>query len=173
MEEFCKQKLEKVKNINSFNDYGVKKLSENMLKSMTVENKRQFLERSDILSSYPDKFLIEFLTEYLQELRKKNKGATISTSILRSLTKSQLEKLGKEMEELKNSWDYMSIWFSQNFSDKLNKFGPHRDLTISEKQEKRAVLKDVKAALNKINTRISKSLEYDTFMEMLVLDISM
>lgn len=67
----------------------------------------------------------------------------------------------------------MQYWYKQNYVERLDRFAKNALLSISEKEEKRKLLVEILEGVKNFKTLITKALEEQTFMELLVLDLSL
>ena len=88
-------------------DYGLLQMSEEALMKLKLKGKEQFLRRSRILRMYSPTFMVKFIKEFYNEIRKMSKSYELEPFILDPLSVDQLEELRKEIPSLNNHRNYL------------------------------------------------------------------
>lgn len=77
--------------------------------------KENVLQRSSIMSTFDDNFITDFIMNYLEEMKKKNKLFQLPSYIFISLTSSQLAMLSEKLPILFSYQNFNGIWFRSNY----------------------------------------------------------
>ena len=157
--------------VKSFSDYGVKQISEATLMKMKLNNKEHFLSRSRILRTYPPAFIAKFIRSFYDEIKALNKTYEFPAGLIHSLSIRQLEALKVEIPNLVNHATYLKSVFNAKFAERFEVYRKP-ELTISEKDEKRKLLFELKGEIETMDSK--RLLDYKDKLEkeILVLDIS-
>ena len=88
---------------------------------MPILEKEFLLEKYGIIYHWKPEFTSKFIITFEEEKLKTNKNYQIPKKLLSELTKDQVNHLGKVKPELFNNQDYVELWFSLNYSERIHK----------------------------------------------------
>ncbi len=109
-------------NFQTLSEFGIKQLSEEYLLSMHIDNRRWLIGRTDILVSFSDDFVANFLISYAEQVAAVKKVPfyqEFSDSTIESLGKTQINLLKSTKPEVMNNPSFVRAWFELNYLSQI------------------------------------------------------